>query len=62
MTEEVVLEMKWATAVPLLLEIYTNAETPKARMDAREELMRCARIADTAVVNAAAPSPEPASA
>jgi hypothetical protein len=50
MTEEYeVIEMNWRTAVPLLLEIIQNAETPKARIDAREELLRCARIADQAV-------------
>lgn len=49
MTEEIHLEMSWTRAVPLLLEVYTNAETPKARADARDELMRCARIADQAV-------------
>jgi hypothetical protein len=48
MTEEIHIELSWARAVPLLLEIYTNAETPKARREAREELMRCARIADDA--------------
>jgi hypothetical protein len=49
MTEEIMLEMNWRTAVPMLVEIIANAETPKARMDARDELLRCARIADQAV-------------
>jgi hypothetical protein len=49
MTEEIMLEMNWRTAVPMLVEIIANAETPKARMDARDELLRCARIADHAV-------------
>jgi hypothetical protein len=58
MTEEVVVDMKWETAVPLLLEIIQNG-TPFGRRNAREELLRCARIADTAVVAAKAASPAP---
>lgn len=57
MAEEIIIEMKWTTAVPLLLEIIQNG-TPQGRRDARDELLRCARIADTAVVAAKTPSPE----
>jgi hypothetical protein len=47
-TEQIVLDVKWETAVPLLLETYRYG-TPAGRRDARDELLRCARIADEAV-------------
>lgn len=48
MTEQVTVDMSWATAVPMLIEIIVNG-TPAGRQGAREELIRCARIADRAV-------------
>lgn len=44
-TEELTLEMPWTTAVPLYVEVIANG-TPLGRREAREDLMKLARMGE----------------
>jgi len=47
----VVCTPTWQGVFPLLIEVAINGETSEGRKVARDELMRCARIADDHIAN-----------
>jgi len=47
----VVCTPTWQGVLPMLIEVAINGDTTEGRKAARDELMRCAKIADDHIAN-----------